>query len=82
MGCSILGQVSPQRKWRSVTSQHLQLLMTYLCVQVGIADFLICVEMVFAAVAHYFVFGHQEHQSGFYQLADEDDASQGSCDTI
>ena len=38
-------------------------------IEAGAADLLICLEMVVAAVAHYFVFGHQEHQSGFYQVA-------------
>ena len=46
-------------------------------VEVAFADFLICVEMALAALAHAWVFSHHEHTYGFYQLRNQDDAAEG-----
>jgi len=45
--------------------------------EVAFADFLICIEMALAALAHAWVFSHREHTYGFYQLRNQDDAGEG-----
>ncbi|KAK3273950.1 hypothetical protein CYMTET_17838, partial [Cymbomonas tetramitiformis] len=46
-------------------------------VEVGLADFLLCIEMLLAAACHHWVFSSREHQRGFYGLVAEDDPAKG-----
>ena len=44
-----------------------------------LGDFLLCVEMALASLAHAAVFPAHEHSNGFYRLNDPDDASKGAA---
>ena len=48
-------------------------------VEVRLGDFLLCVEMALASLAHAAVFPAHEHSNGFYRLNDPDDASKGAA---